>query len=94
MLLFVPVINLFIINVPFFYIYYKLVLIDVASNALSAKSFERSYKMGGGYKFALSAFIFYLLCLIPLVGLFFQLFFIIFLTHVVLIDESTRNKNR
>ena len=40
-LLFVPVINLFIINVPFFYIYYKLVLIDVASNALSAKSFER-----------------------------------------------------
>ena len=93
-LLFVPVINLFIINVPFFYIYYKLVLIDVASNALSAKSFERSYKMGGGYKFALSAFIFYLLCLIPLVGLFFQLFFIIFLTHIVLIDESARNKNR
>ena len=93
-LLFVPVINLFIINVPFFYIYYKLILIDVASNTLSAKSFERCYKRGGGYKFSLSAFVFYLLCLVPLVGLFFQLFFIIFLSHVLLIEERELIKNR
>ena len=93
-LLFVPVINLFIINVPFFYIYYKLILIDVASNTLNAKSFERCYKRGGGYKFSLSAFVFYLLCLVPLVGLFFQLFFIIFLSHVLLIDERELIKNR
>ena len=39
-LLFVPFVNFFIINVPFFYIYYKLLLIDVGSNTLDSEKFE------------------------------------------------------
>ncbi|MDA3048616.1 MULTISPECIES: EI24 domain-containing protein [unclassified Campylobacter] len=87
LLLAVPLINLFVINIPFFYIYYKLILIDVASNTLDKKSFEKCYKKGGGYKFMLSVFLFYLACLIPLVGLFFQLFFIIYLSHIIFLSQ-------
>ena len=84
---FVPILNLFIINVPFFYLFYKFLLIDVASNSLNSERFEKIYKRGGGYKFMLSCFLFYLLCLIPLVGLFLQLFFVIFLTHILYQNE-------
>ena len=84
---FVPILNLFIINVPFFYIFYKFLLIDVASNTLNSQRFFIVYKKGGGYKFIFSCFLFYLLCLIPLVGLFFQLFFVIFLSHILYSGE-------
>lgn len=81
--LLIPVINIFVLNVPLFYLYYKFMLIDVGSNALNRDEFERFYKKGGGYKFALACFIFYLISLIPFAGLFLQLFFVIFLSHIV-----------
>lgn len=86
--LFVPILNLFIINVPFFYIYYKFMLIDIGSNALNSEKFHFFYKKGGGYKFLFSTFCFYLLCLIPFVAIFAQLFFVIFLSHLVLVNEK------
>lgn len=85
---FVPILNLFVINIPFFYLFYKFLLIDVASNSLNKERFEKIYKKGGGYKFMLSCFLFYLLCLIPLVGLFLQLFFVIFLSHILYQNEQ------
>lgn len=86
--LMVPIINLFVITIPFFYIYYKFLLIDVASNALDATKFEFSYKNGGGYSFMFASFIFYLVCLIPLAGILFQLFFVIYLTHLTYQKEQ------
>ena len=85
---FVPILNLFVINVPFFYLFYKFLLIDVASNSLNKERFDKIYRQGGGYKFMLSCFLFYLLCLIPLVGLFLQLFFVIFLSHILYQNEQ------
>lgn len=81
-LLFVPVLNFFIINVPFFYIYYKLLLIDVGSNTLDSDKFELALLEGGGIKFVAFTFLFYLISLVPLVGLFFQLYFVIVLSHL------------
>ena len=85
---FVPILNLFVINVPFFYLFYKFLLIDVASNSLNSDRFDKIYRQGGGYKFMFSCFLFYLLCLIPLVGLFLQLFFVIFLSHILYQNEQ------
>ncbi len=85
---FVPILNLFVINIPFFYLFYKFLLIDVASNSLNKERFDKIYRQGGGYKFMLSCFLFYLLCLIPLVGLFLQLFFVIFLSHILYQNEQ------
>ena len=81
-LLFVPFVNFFIINVPFFYIYYKLLLIDVGSNTLDSDKFELALLEGGGVKFVVFTLLFYLISLVPLVGLFFQLYFVIVLSHL------------
>ena len=81
---FVPFLNLFIINVPFFYLFYKFMLIDVASNSLDELSFELMMRKDGGFEFKFVALIFYALSLIPFVGLFFQLFFVMFFTHLLL----------
>ena len=81
-LLFVPFVNFFIINVPFFYIYYKLLLIDVGSNTLDSDKFELALLEGGGVKFIAFTLLFYLISLVPLVGLFFQLYFVIVLSHL------------
>ncbi|AQW82950.1 EI24 domain-containing protein [Campylobacter pinnipediorum] len=81
--LFLPFVNFIIISVPFFYLYYKFLLIDVGSNILNEIKFKIAYLENGGFFFMLSCLVFYAMCLIPIVGLFFQLFFIIFLTHLL-----------
>ncbi|MBR8465129.1 EI24 domain-containing protein [Campylobacter sp. faydin G-140] len=78
----IPILSFFFINIPFFYLYYKFLLIDVASNALSESKFELVWLEGGGFKFILACAVFYIISLVPLLGLFLQLFFIIFLTHI------------
>ena len=87
-LLFVPFVNFFIINVPFFYIYYKLLLIDVCSNTLDSDKFELALLEGGGIKFMAFTLLFYLVSLVPLVGLFFQLYFVIVLSHLFFEKEA------
>lgn len=82
LIIFVPFINLLVLNVPFFYLYYKLMLIDVGSSTLNDSKFELAWLEGGGLKFKIACVAFYLASLLPLVGLFFQLFFIIFLSHI------------
>ncbi|QKG30028.1 EI24 domain-containing protein [Campylobacter sp. RM16187] len=89
-LLFVPVLNLFIINVPFFYLYYSLLFIDIGSNTLSKNRFEIALLDMGGYEYKFTALIFYLLCLIPLVGLFLQIFFVIYFSHFFFQKEQIR----
>ena len=87
-LLFVPVLNFFIINVPFFYIYYKLLLIEVGSNTLEGDNVELALLEGGGVKFIAFTLLFYLISLVPLVGLFFQLYFVIVLSHLFFEREA------
>lgn len=81
--LFVPILHFFVGIIPFFYIYYKFLLVDIASNILGRTKFELCLIEGGGLGFILSSFAFYLVSLLPIVGLFFQLFFVIFLTHLL-----------
>lgn len=81
--LFVPVVNIFIINIPFFYLYYKFILLDVGSNALNLKDFNILWLRDGGNDFKISCLLFYIISLVPLLGLFLQLFFVIFLSNLV-----------
>lgn len=82
-LIFIPFLNFLFAIVPFFYIYYKFLLIDISSNILNEIKFNICYIEGGKFSFALACFFFYILSLVPFVGLFFQLFFMIFLTHLI-----------
>ncbi len=71
----VPALNLLALHPAFFYLYYSLLFIDVAPNALSRHKFELYLLDCGGYKFKAAALCFYLLCLVPIFGLFLQVFF-------------------
>lgn len=83
-LLFVPILNIFALNIAFFYLFYQFMLTDVASVCASERRFALVMAKGGDWDFKLSALGFYIACLVPGVGLFFQLFFIMFFSHLIL----------
>ena len=87
---FIPVLNLIVMQIPFFYLYYSLLFIDVAPNALSRHKFELYLLDYGGYKFKTAALCFYLLCLMPIFGLFLQVFFVIYFSHFFFLRETSR----
>lgn len=82
LLLLVPFINLFIYNVVVYYLFHKLLLLDVASNTLSNDEFTGFYSKSSPLEFKFTTLCFYLLAFVPLAGLFLQVFFVIFLTHL------------
>ncbi|MDR2099932.1 MAG: EI24 domain-containing protein [Campylobacteraceae bacterium] len=88
-LAFVPILNSFIFGALLFYLFYKLLVFDVISNIVDEKEIKKILNLMG-MKLVLICFAFYLLALIPIIGLFLQLFFAIYLTHyffAVLIKE-------
>ncbi|MDR1008379.1 MAG: EI24 domain-containing protein [Campylobacteraceae bacterium] len=79
-LMLIPVINTFAFSAVLFYLFYKLLVFDVASNIVTKQDIKKLLERIRP-KLIFICFIFYLLALIPLVGLFLQLFFAIYLTH-------------
>ena len=86
----VPALNFLALHPAFFYLYYSLLFIDVAPNALSRHKFELYLLDYGGYKFKAAALCFYLLCLVPILGLFLQVFFVIYFSHFFFLRETSR----
>lgn len=89
-LLFIPFFGVIAVNATFFYLFYEFMLIDVASNCCDEMRFKLTMMQGGEFTFKIWALIFYLACLIPLVGLFFQLFFIMFFSHLLLSKQGAK----
>lgn len=81
--LMIPLINLIALNLAFFYLYYKFMLVDISSSSLNKNEALYFIENGVSLKFTFWTFLFYLACLLPLVGLFFQIFFIMCLTHII-----------
>jgi hypothetical protein len=79
-LYFIPLVNIIAINLPFFYLFHKLLHYDVSSTILSKKSFDELY-----YKnktmLRLKSVLLYCLSLIPMVAFFISIFYIIYLGH-------------
>ena len=86
----VPALNFLALHPAFFCLYYSLLFIDVAPNALSRHKFELYLLDYGGYKFKAAALCFYLLCLVPIFGLFLQVFFVIYFSHFFFLRETSR----
>lgn len=81
-ILLIPGVNLFMINIPFYYLFHNLMLIDVAANINTEDEFQRLKKSFKGSLWGTTG-IFFLVSLIPFAGLFFQVLFVIILTHIV-----------
>ncbi|MHB70646.1 hypothetical protein EBI20_05090 [Campylobacter jejuni] len=80
--LFLPFINIFVYYLAFYYLFHKLLMIDVTSTILNKESFKNFHSDFSPLEFKFSTLCFYLLSSVPLLGLFLQVFFVIFLTHL------------
>ncbi|EAL6559009.1 hypothetical protein DYU72_08320, partial [Campylobacter jejuni] len=77
-----PFINIFVYYLAFYYLFHKLLMIDVTSTILDKESFKNFYSDFSPLEFKFSTLCFYLLSSVPFLGLFLQVFFMIFLTHL------------
>ncbi|EFN2762637.1 hypothetical protein HKW35_000706 [Campylobacter coli] len=80
--LFLPFINLFVYYLAFYYLFHKLLMLDVTSSVLDKENFKIFNAQASTFEFKFSTLCFYLLSSIPLLGIFLQVFFVIFLTHL------------
>ncbi|EOW3814998.1 EI24 domain-containing protein [Campylobacter coli] len=80
--LFLPFINIFVYYLAFYYLFHKLLMIDITSTILDKESFKSFHSDFSPLEFKFSTLCFYLLSSVPLLGLFLQVFFVIFLTHL------------
>ncbi len=80
-LLLVPGVNLFVFNIPFYYLFHNILLTDIGSNIENYERFKKIIKKEKN-SFLGATLTCYILSLIPVLGLFLQVFFVIYLTHL------------
>jgi len=86
-LYFIPFINIIAFNLPAYYFFHKMLVYDVGSTINTKKEYAQ-IKAITSNQIRLRTLFMYLLTLIPFVGIFFPLFFVIYLTHIFM-TEST-----
>ena len=80
--LLLPFVNFFIFQLPFFYLFYRLMMYDLVSSGV-CKDAEQIIKENRLYLFVVMG-LFFFLSLIPLFGLLLQVFFVVYLSHFIL----------
>jgi len=78
---FIPLFNIIAFNLPAFYFFHKMLVYDVGSEINTKKEFLQ-IKAIVSNQIRLRTFGMYMLTLIPFVGIFFPLLFVIYLTHI------------
>ncbi|RLA72801.1 MAG: hypothetical protein DRG78_23345 [Epsilonproteobacteria bacterium] len=85
--LLLPFINFMIFQLPFFYLFYRLMTYDLLSTGVS-KDAPKIMKENRVYLFVVMV-IFFFLSLIPLFGLLLQVLFVIYLSHFILSKSNS-----
>jgi len=80
--LLLPFVNFFILQLPFFYLFYRLMMYDLISSGVCADA-QFIIKDNRLYLFIVMG-IFFFLSVIPLFGLLLQVFFVVYLSHFIL----------
>lgn len=83
---FIPFLNIIAFNLPAYYFFHKMLVFDVGSSMNTHKEYVQ-IKAIVGNQIRLRTLLMYLLTLIPFVGIFFPLLFVIYLTHIFM-NES------
>lgn len=84
--LLLPFVNFMVFQLPFFYLFYKLMTYDLLSTGVS-KDAAKIMQENRVYIFVVMA-LFFFLSLVPLFGLLLQVFFVVYLSHFIL-SKST-----
>jgi len=85
-LYFIPLVNILAFNLPAYYFFHKMLVFDVGSS-INTKIEYLQIKSMVGNKIRIRTLFMYLLTLIPLVGIFFPLFFVIYLAHIFMSES-------
>lgn len=80
-LLFIPMLNLFSFYIFFYYLFSNFLLLDVSSAACSEGEFKEFWGANSSLKLKIILLTFFILSSVPVLGLFLQGFFIIYLSH-------------
>lgn len=78
---FIPVLNIIAFNLPAYYFFHKMLVFDVGSTINTKAEYLRIMALAGN-QIRLRTFLIYLLTLVPFVGIFFPLLFVIYLSHI------------
>ena len=79
-LYFIPVINIFAINLPFYYLFHKLLNFDVGTTILNKENFKE-FKNQNTKKLRLRTLKLYLLSLIPFMSLVLPVYYVVYVGH-------------
>lgn len=85
-LYFIPFLNIIAFNLPAYYFFHKMLVFDVGSSMNTKKEYVQ-IKAIVGNQIRLRTLLMYILTLIPFVGIFFPLLFVIYLSHIFM-NES------
>jgi hypothetical protein len=80
LLLALPVVNVIALHVPFFYLFYHILVLDVGSVMFSFEDYEK-FKLTHQKSMILVSLVCFVLSLIPFIGLFLQPLFILYVAH-------------
>jgi len=77
---FIPVVNIIAINLPFYYLFHKMLNYDVSANIMSHEKFKHLYYFNKS-SFRTKTLLLYAVSLIPFVAFFISIFYIIYIGH-------------
>lgn len=83
-LLFIPLLNLIALHLPFYYLFHKLLLLDVGSETMRTAQFERLRAEGGGTLRIRTLGLYLISTLIPFAAYVMPIFNVIVMTHTVM----------
>ncbi|MDB4257450.1 EI24 domain-containing protein [Arcobacteraceae bacterium] len=89
---FIPIVNIVAINLPFYYLFHKILNYEVSANIMSKEQFKKIYYFNKS-SFRGKTFLLYAVSLIPFVAFFIAIFYIIFIGHsyFTLLEEDNEN---
>lgn len=79
-LYFIPLVNIFAINLPFFYFFHKMLHFDVGSTLMSKERFSKIYYFNKN-KMRYRTLFLYTISLIPFAAFFLSVFYVVYLGH-------------
>ncbi|MDX1296552.1 MAG: EI24 domain-containing protein, partial [Sulfurimonadaceae bacterium] len=80
-LYFIPIINIVAFNLPFYYLFHKLLVYDVASTICTKEEYKKIMYFNGT-AIRMKTLMLYLVSLIPFAALFGSVFFVVYLGHI------------
>jgi len=91
---FIPFVNIVAINLPFYYLFHKMINYDVSANIMSKEKFHKIYYINKS-SFRGKTLFLYVVSLIPFVAFFIAIFYIIYIGHSYfhLLDTENNNGN-